>query len=203
MKVDKRPLRVCDVSQAYMLHKRAYSCWATMFKRCYSENWLSKYPTYKDAEICDDWLVFSNFLGWYTSNYIEGWQLDKDLLGDEKLYSAENCCFIPPEVNKFLTVRAGDGIIVNKNTGKFIMKCSMGLSTRIFKVFDIKSDALVAYHEYKRIRALYLIEKYNLSSDLMDAIVSWVDGKFKPVDVPSAYKCSKPIDLPTVSLARP
>jgi hypothetical protein len=81
-----------------------YTKWMSMLKRCYSENYKDKRPTYKDVTCCDEWLTFSNFKSWMETQDWEGKELDKDLLVyKNKVYSPETCCFIPREVNLFLT----------------------------------------------------------------------------------------------------
>lgn len=56
---------------------------------------------YLDVKICDEWLEFENFNNWCENNYIEGFQIDKDLLtlNNNKIYSPETCCFLPPILN--------------------------------------------------------------------------------------------------------
>ncbi len=81
-----------------------YTKWMSMLKRCYSENYKDKRPTYKDCSVCTEWLTFSNFKSWMEQQDWEGKELDKDLLVyKNKVYSPETCCFIPREVNLFLT----------------------------------------------------------------------------------------------------
>ena len=60
------------------------------------------------VDVCDDgnvtvaeeWLTFSTFASWYKANFVEGYQLDKDLkVKGNTLYSPDTCLFIPTEVN--------------------------------------------------------------------------------------------------------
>ena len=39
------------------------------------------------------------FKAWMETQYWEGKHLDKDFLGDGKLYSSETCCFVPKWLN--------------------------------------------------------------------------------------------------------
>ena len=81
----------------------AYSRWSCMLFRCYSEKYHAKQPTYADCLVCDEWLIFSNFKRWFDENYVEGYQLDKDILfKGNKVYSPETCCFVPKEINCIL-----------------------------------------------------------------------------------------------------
>lgn len=81
---------------------KEYRVWSSMIQRCYDEKFHKNNPTYKDATVCERWLVFANFLEDITS--IEGYELwknnggyclDKDAKGNgSKLYSLDTCCFI-------------------------------------------------------------------------------------------------------------
>lgn len=78
----------------------SYKYWASMIMRCYSQSMHRKRPRYKDCTVCEDWLYFSNFKKWFDENYIEGNQLDKDILvKGNKVYSPETCCFVPSKIN--------------------------------------------------------------------------------------------------------
>lgn len=83
-----------------------YSVWENMLSRCYyTKN--SRYNSYggKGVIVCDDWLDLQKFSGWFYSNYIENWFLDKDLLSPEsKVYSPKTCCFLPREVNNCFVI---------------------------------------------------------------------------------------------------
>lgn len=176
MKLDKRPLRIVDIPVPNKLYRKEYLCWSDMFKRCYNENWIEKHPTYVETEVCDEWLKFSNFLKWHQENYVEGWHLDKDLLGDGKIYSPETCCFIPAYINKFLTKR-GSG--VSKRGGVFIARISTGDDkTRIDKRFKTETEARNFYTKKKLERALTLADEYGLDDTLREAIVKFVYTNF-------------------------
>ena len=50
----------------------------------------------------DDWHNQSKFSEWYLLHEyrFDGWEIDKDiLLKGNKIYSPENCCFVPAEIN--------------------------------------------------------------------------------------------------------
>lgn len=79
----------------------AYVCWLNMLKRCYCLKYKAKHTSYNGASVSAEWLLFSNFLSWWKINHHEGFELDKDLLSDTKVYSEDNCVFIPQWLNKF------------------------------------------------------------------------------------------------------
>lgn len=82
---------------------------------------------------------------WFEENYVEGYALDKDLLSrGAKVYSAETCCYIPPEINSAL-VHSSSNMGVHENHNKFETivnrygkRCFMGS-------FNTRAEAVNAY----------------------------------------------------------
>ena len=188
--------KMMDVYRASTEYKELSSKWYDMFKRCYSKKWLDKHPSYKDYSVCEDWFLFSNIKLWAEQFDYKGLHLDKDLLGDGKSYSPENCAFIPPEVNRFLTIRA-KGVTTRPGCSGFFMQVCMGRGTKhISKVFPSAEQAALSYYEHKLIRAKELIVKYELECRLSEALIGWVNKQFKPsltstsLDVVDGYQCS-------------
>lgn len=93
------PTRVNGVKE------KSYGVWREIIKRCYDKN-DNRYKWYggKGVTICFEWKRYSAFKLWYDLNYIDGFQIDKDI-GSEKLglliskYSPETCNFISPSEN--------------------------------------------------------------------------------------------------------
>ena len=85
-------------------HTREYELWRSMIQRCYSDKFHEKNPTYKDCQVSDRWLVFSNFLedlplieGYelWKDNPNTGVSLDKDSkIQDNKVYSLDTVKFV-------------------------------------------------------------------------------------------------------------
>lgn len=107
-----------------------YKAWVRMLERAYSSKWHTKYPSYSNVLVCKDWLYFSNFRKWWINNYIDGYQLDKDILSKEiKIYSPETCIYIPQWLNKFTidcSRTRGDykiGVTYHNISGKFQARC--------------------------------------------------------------------------------
>jgi len=78
---------------------QCYNAWSAMMNRCYGKN---KQKSYENVIVCQEWHNFQNFAKWHSENFIEGWELDKDLLGNGKLYSPQTCCYLPKELNVIL-----------------------------------------------------------------------------------------------------
>lgn len=79
---------------------RSYIIWSRMLARCYDKKYQEKRPTYRECYVCEEWHYFVNFQQWFNDNYVEGWQIDKDILIKEnKVYSPYTCVFVPQEIN--------------------------------------------------------------------------------------------------------
>jgi hypothetical protein len=121
-----------------MVWKQVWRCpyferWYSILRRCYSEKYQNKQPTYKDCSVCEEWLTFSNFKAWMEQQDWEGKHLDKDLLVEgNKVYSPETCVFIDRVVNTFMTERSNHRgnypIGVTLFNGKFVAQCSNPLT---------------------------------------------------------------------------
>lgn len=74
--------------------------WRRMLRRVYSTKERLRRPNTLDLKLQESWHNFQNFLIWYNLNYIEGFELDKDILRQgNNIYSEEMCCFLPREIN--------------------------------------------------------------------------------------------------------
>lgn len=83
-----------------------YGTWKRMLDRCYFSG--GAFPTYKDKEVCKEWLTFSNFKSWMEKQDWEGKDLDKDLInGSTREYSPTSCCFVDKRINLLLGVSDG------------------------------------------------------------------------------------------------
>ena len=107
----------------------AYRLWGNVLQRCYSEKSHHRNPTYAGVKVCDEWLSFMAFRKWWVENHVDGWQLDKDLLSDNRIYSPEACIFVPSWINHF-TVDCGAargewpiGVCFDRRRRKFESRC--------------------------------------------------------------------------------
>lgn len=74
--------------------------WYRMLERCYSEPYILKKETYKNCIVSDIWHEYENYREWFDKNYIEGYQLDKDLkYFGNKIYSPDACIMVHNDVN--------------------------------------------------------------------------------------------------------
>lgn len=93
----------------------AYSNWTNMLSRCYDKNYIGPH-LYEDCVVHKDWHCFQTFVEWYYNeisycNFKGRCSLDKDILGDGTLYSAQTCCIVPHVINI---------VIKNSNGGEYL-----------------------------------------------------------------------------------
>lgn len=156
------------------VHIREYSLWKAMLRRCYSDDTKIKRPTYNECVVEDYLLSFDNFYNFINS--LIGFNckdvnnayfhLDKDLIGSGKIYSRDTICFIPSEVNAFLTNKKstiGDyptGVLFHKASGRLIAQINKNGKKKYLGLFDDPIDAFAAYKLEKDMYAKELAEKY-------------------------------------------
>lgn len=127
-----------------------YLRWKTMLFRVYKK----PYTCYKNTNVCDEWLVFSNFKKWMETKDWQGKHLDKDLLGDGTLYSPDTCCFIDPIVNSFIAKKPYIGkyeIGVSKSHNRYFARCSNPMTGKreVVGRFNCETAAMLAYKATK------------------------------------------------------
>lgn len=167
-----------------------YTLWTNMLMRCYSKACQRRQPSYVGCTVSEELLSFKTF-----SSTIRGmvgfksvdekgrnFQLDKDLLSNKgKQYSKETLCFVPREINMFLTDRAksrGDylvGVSKIKLSGKFQASISIDGKVVNLGVKDTEWEAFQLYKKAKKKRAEELAEKWYGKVDrrVYDALVNY------------------------------
>jgi hypothetical protein len=73
--------------------------WKGMLARCYCPKYQAKHPTYIGCVVDEHWHRSSGFEPWFEEHWVPGWQLDKDLIGNGKVYGPTSCAFVPQELN--------------------------------------------------------------------------------------------------------
>lgn len=147
--------------------ERSYHHWRRIKNRCYNIKMLNNNDCYKNVIICDEWSDYFNYKEWYDKHYIEGWVIDKDLFSAEnKIYSPTTCCFLPKELNTFLSSftkrknKKTPRIGVSCRNGKFISEINTKEKHIWLGTFDTLEDAKNAHNIIKQQRLNALIDKY-------------------------------------------
>lgn len=143
---------------------KEYGVWQDMLLRC-TDKFQAKYPTYIGVYCSENFKSYSYFYEWCNKQVGFGnkdekgnsWQLDKDLLiKHNKVYSEDNCIFIPQRINLLLTKRntaRGDfpiGTRWNKRDKRYVAQCSFGANiVRYLGYFKSVQEAFTAYKVFK------------------------------------------------------
>lgn len=144
--------------------------WHSMIRRCYSEDSLEKYPLYTDVEVDIEWKYFSQFKIWMESQNWKGMTLDKDWLGNGKLYSQNTCRFIPQELNSFLsenlvTEYPGASLkFLNGREKPYVSQCMVNGKKKHLGVFHSALDA----HRAWQIAKLEELERLSIAYKELD-----------------------------------
>lgn len=142
----------------------AYDVWSGLLERCYDKKFKERCPTYSCVTVCDEWHSFSEFRKWWLEHQVDGFDIDKDIIGDGSVYSRESCIFIPHWLNSF-TINCGSargawpiGVSYHKRDGCFQAKCSNPItgSQGYIGYFDTPEKAHAAWRTRKLELALEL-----------------------------------------------
>lgn len=153
-----------------------YCTWRSMIRRCYSDSFHLKQPTYKDCTVDESWHNFQVFAEWFYENYKEGFQLDKDILiKGNKIYSPETCCFVPTRINTIFKKIGGNNIGVRKRYKLY--ECSIMIESKNIKVgnFNTIEEANKARKEVKEKYIKEVAEEFKhlINSRVYEAMCNW------------------------------
>ena len=160
---------------------KEYTLWTDMLRRCYSDTFKKKYPTYIDCEVSNKFKNYEYFYEW-CQNQIgfdnQGWHLDKDsLVKGNKVYSESTCVFLPVEINLLLT------------------KCTASRGKHLIGVsWHDKGKAFVAQVSKNKGKSEYLglfnteIEAFNAYKKAKESFVKELANRLKSQIDDRAYK---------------
>lgn len=138
-----------------------YARWINMLSRCYNKkNTANRF--YEDVKVCDEWLTFSNFKAWIISQDWENKEVDKDLLGDGKIYSPESCCLISKQVNNHVRKKLDNSLPwgvrpITNRPGKYKAECNSLAGDKIY---------LGCYDSTKQAHKAWQLEKVKVLQQL-------------------------------------
>lgn len=139
---------------------KEYLAWKNILSRCYDSKVKEKLPTYKNAICCKEWLYYPNFHEWlYSQENFNKWKngskwaVDKDILHKgNKVYSPENCCLVPENVNNMFVKRDNDRgdlpIGVCKVEDYFVVQCHNPFTNKQ-EFLGCRNNIDDAFHLYK------------------------------------------------------
>lgn len=143
----------------------AYCAWRQMLHRAFYKKCHDRQPTYAVVTVCKDWLSFMNFRCWWVENYIDGYQLDKDILiYGNKEYSPDSSIYIPSWINSFINDH-GDtagGARFHKCTGKYQARCSHPITK--------EREYLGLHEDMSSANSAWLLRKLEIAKELKSAM---------------------------------
>ncbi len=152
---------------------KEYKLWKNMLKRCYSNTYKKKKPTYEDCEASENFKYYEYFYEWCNKQIGFGndgngnpFQLDKDLLiKGNKVYSEDSCVFLPSEINSLLVKRKASrgkyliGVYWDKTHKAFIAQVSKNKGKREY--LGCFKTELEAFNAYKQAKESFIKEQAN------------------------------------------
>ena len=159
---------------------KEYKLWYNMLVRCYSDTYKSKYPTYIDCEVSNNFKSYEYFYEW-CQNQIGfgnvGFELDKDLLTKgNKVYNETTCVFLPQEINTLLTKSTA-------SRGKHLIGVYWDKTKKAFKARVRKNKGKQEHLGYFKTE----LEAFNAYKKAKEAFVKEQANKFKSQIDPRAY----------------
>ncbi len=164
---------------------REYSIWNGIRQRCYNENLRDKLMSYKDIEMSENFKIYSYFKDWCHRQIgfnEEGWQLDKDILSkDNKVYSEDTCCFVPPEINctvtnnKSVRGKFPQGVIYNCTKTRYRARIQQSNMWESLGTYDTPEEAFYAYKPVKEAHIKSLANKWKDQIDprVYESLMNW------------------------------
>ena len=166
----KYPFRIDGVKT------KEYVLWCDMLRRCYSDDFKKKQPTYDGCEVSDNFLHYEYFYEWCNSQIgfgNEGFELDKDLLiKGNKVYSESTCVFLPSEINSLLVKRTASrgkhliGVYFNKKSKAFVAMVSRNKGQPEY--LGLFKTEIEAFNAYKQAKEAFVKEQANEWKDKID-----------------------------------
>lgn len=140
--------------------------WENMLQRCYQESEQKRHPTYRGCSVCEEWMVFSNFEKWFNANYIDGYEIEKDIIvKGNKIYAPEFCCFVPRRINILITRRQrfrGDTPIgvKRRKSGRYHAGLDIDGVRKNLGTYDTVKEAFLAYKTAKEAYIKEVAQEY-------------------------------------------
>ena len=159
---------------------KEYNLWINMLRRCYSDKYQKKQPTYEGCEVSDKFKSYEYFYEWCHKQVGFGnegnenpFHLDKDLLiKGNKIYSESTCVFIPAEVNTLLVKRTASrgehliGVCWKKANKAFVATVRKNKGKQ--EHLGYFNTEIEAFNTYKTAKESFVKEQANKWKDKID-----------------------------------
>jgi hypothetical protein len=142
-----------------MEKKKAKNRFNSMMYRC-----NKNLEGYEFTTISNEWHDFNNYCYWVTLNFVEGWEIDKDILsGSDKSYSPDTCLMVPREINALFRSsksKYGKGVYFDKRDNKYYAQMRIDGKTKNCGSSSTAEGAHKLYVEQRKIHLQELLERY-------------------------------------------
>ena len=163
---------------------KEYELWGNMLKRCYSDEFKKKRPTYEGCEVSEKFKSYEYFYEWCHKQIGFGndgsgnpFQLDKDLLvKGNKVYSESTCVFLPSEINSLL-------IKSTASRGEYLIGVSWHNANKAFRARVRKNKGKSEFLGYFKTE----LEAFNAYKVAKETFVKEQANKWKSQIDPRAY----------------
>lgn len=166
--------------------RQVFTIWTNMLTRCYDEESMKKNITYALCSVDDKWHNFQSFASWCDAQaeFVKNpdWHLDKDILNaGNKVYSPDNCAFVPRDINNLFTLRGnkrGDyplGVHLESKSGKYIAQINRDGRRICLGRFATPEKAFLVYKEAKESVVKDIAEKYKseINAQIYTSLINW------------------------------
>lgn len=157
-------------------HFKFYLVWRSMMYRCYYEGFHNRENTYSDCFVCEEWTYLSNFKRWFEDNYVDGYELDKDILSDgNREYAPNKCCFVPKQINNLIKKSQicyksiHNGITKSRNDN-FCVTIQKRKRKIVFKGINSLEEAIIIYNEEKTKYIHELADEYYSKHEITESV---------------------------------
>lgn len=160
-----------------------YVVWNNVLNRTVNEKFKIKHPTYVGCTLSSEWIKLSEFKKWFDKHYVEGYQIDKDILSGRgpKIYGPQTCSFVPREINNLIiTSKAARGkypigVFFQKN--KYVARLSTPKYILKLGRFNTPEDAFMAYKTAKEAYIKEIAQEYynsgKIEKRIYDALMKY------------------------------
>ena len=156
-------------SEVNRVKTKEYELWCNMLRRCYSDSFKKKQPTYEGCEVGDKFKSYEYFYEWCHIQIgfaNKDWQLDKDLLiKGNKVYNESTCVFIPKDINSLLTKSAASrgehliGVCWSKTHKAF--RATVRKNKGKQEHLGLFNTEIEAFNAYKKAKESFIKEQAN------------------------------------------
>lgn len=161
--------------------EKYYSTWRNMLKRCY----FTEGEYFGKVTVAEDWHTLSNFKTWFDENYVDGYSLDKDILGG-KIYSRHTCLFIPQKLNTFIkdvSIPCGSYFDKSRNRYQAYTKAFSGGRINIGR-FKTECEAIFYAKTAKMLEIVSIIETLPLQTKVVVGLYRMLDEMYSKFILP-------------------